>query len=83
MLITFAGFGISAPYIMDEPIYHDDSRHAISILYPRNDSKVMGIVSFKQYGPHTPIYICCSVKGLHKNNKHGITIHEFGDLTNE
>jgi Cu-Zn family superoxide dismutase len=61
-------------------IPQDNKRHAISILYPHN-SNVRGVVSFSQDSILSPTKVCCSVKGLNPNAKHGIHVHEFGDLT--
>ena len=55
-------------------------RNAICILYP-NGSEVKGIVSFSQDSITSPTKIVATVRGLTPNNKHGIHIHEFGDLT--
>lgn len=55
-------------------------RHAICILYP-NNSSVKGIAAFSQQSLQTPVKIALTVKGLNPNGKHGIHIHEFGDLT--
>lgn len=65
---------------LDEQTAPDTKRHAICILYP-NDSNVRGLASFSQDSINSPTKIACSVKGLNPNQKHGIHIHEFGDLT--
>lgn len=70
----------SISYFMDESKAPESTRNAICILYP-NNSKVRGVVSFSQDNATTPVKIACSVKGLNPNSKHGIHIHEFGDLT--
>lgn len=57
-----------------------NERHAICILYP-NNSNVRGIASFSQESILEPVKIACTVKGLSPNSKHGIHIHEFGDLS--
>lgn len=38
-------------------------------------------MSFSQDNAISQIKIACSLKGLNPNAKHGIHIHEFGDLT--
>ena len=58
----------------------DTKRHAICILYP-NNSNARGVASFSQENINSPTKIACSVKGLTPNCKHGIHVHEFGDLT--
>ena len=67
--------------LMDDLLLPDTKRHAISILYPDNNSNVRGLASFSQDHVNAPTKIACSVKGLNPNQKHGIHIHEFGDLT--
>lgn len=51
------------------------------MLYP-NNSEARGLVSFSQDNITSPTKIACSFRGLTPNGKHGIHIHEFGDLTN-
>jgi Cu-Zn family superoxide dismutase len=38
-------------------------------------------VSFSQEKIKEPTKIACMVKGLNPNSKHGMHIHEYGDLT--
>lgn len=40
-----------------------------------------GTASFSQDSITSPTKIVCSVRGLNPNAKHGIHIHEFGDLS--
>ena len=40
-----------------------------------------GVVSFSQDSITSPTKIACSVRGLNPNGKHGIHIHQFGDLS--
>lgn len=71
----------SAPTLMDGASAPPDTRrHAICILYPDN-STVRGMVSFSQDSITSPTKIACSVRGLNPNGKHGIHIHQFGDLS--
>ena len=70
----------SATCFMDESKAPSSQRHAICILYPQN-STVRGITSFSQESILEPVKIACTVKGLNPNQKHGIHIHEFGDLS--
>jgi Cu-Zn family superoxide dismutase len=42
---------------------------------------VRGVISFSQENINSPTHIACVVMGLNPNGKHGIHIHEFGDLT--
>lgn len=69
-----------SPLLLDGQGPVDTHRHAICILYP-HDSTVRGLVSFTQGSAEQPVSIACSVKGLNPNGKHGLHIHEFGDLT--
>lgn len=72
---------VSSPaLLLDQTTAPDTKRHAICILYP-SDSSVRGVVSFSQDSIASPTKIACSLKGLTPNGKHGIHIHEFGDLT--
>ena len=66
--------------LLDDNVAPDTKRHAICILYP-NESNVRGIASFSQDSINSPTKIAFSVKGLNPNGKHGVHIHEFGDLT--
>jgi len=68
------------PLLLDDIQAPDTKRHAICILYP-NQSNVRGLASFSQDTISSPIKIAVSIKGLNPNGKHGIHIHEFGDLT--
>lgn len=68
-----------SPLLLDQPVIKDYKRHAICLLYPHN-SNVRGIVSFSQDDLNNPMKISCAVKGLNANKKHGISIHEYGDL---
>jgi superoxide dismutase, Cu-Zn family len=72
-LLALAG----SPLMLDG---QDAHRHAICILYPLG-STVRGLVSFSQPAADQPVSIACSVRGLLPNGKHGLHIHEFGDLT--
>lgn len=40
-----------------------------------------GVASFSQENLLSPVKIAVVVKGLNPNSKHGIHIHEYGDLT--
>ena len=71
---------LSASCFMDESKAPSSHRHAICILYP-NNSNVRGVAAFSQESLMEPVKIACTVKGLNPNQKHGIHIHEFGDLT--
>lgn len=66
---------------LDQNQAPDTKRHAICILYPDNNSGVRGVTSFSQDDINSSTKIACSVKGLSPNGKHGIHIHQFGDLT--
>lgn len=70
-----------APLFLDENQAADTKRHAICILYP-NNSNVRGVASFSQDSINSATKIACTVKGLNPNGKHGIHIHEYGDMTN-
>lgn len=78
--LTFAAS--FAPLIaLDQNQTPDTKRHAICILYPDNNSGVRGVTSFSQDDINSATKIACAVKGLSPNGKHGIHIHQFGDLT--
>ena len=49
------------------------------MLYPQN-SKVRGVVSFSQDNILSATKVACVVKGLQPDKKHGIHVHEYGDL---
>ena len=66
--------------LLDDNTVPDTKRHAICILYP-NNSNARGIASFSQDNINSATKIACSIKGLSPNGKHGIHVHEFGDLT--
>ena len=81
-VIALACAASFAPLLsLDQTQTPDTKRHAICILYPDNDSGVRGITSFSQDDINSATKIACSVKGLSPNGKHGIHIHQFGDLT--
>ena len=67
-------------FLLDQQNAPDTKRHAICILYP-NNSNTRGVASFSQDNINSATKIAVSVKGLSPNGKHGIHIHEFGDLT--
>jgi Cu/Zn superoxide dismutase len=69
-----------SPLLLDSNTTPDSKRHAICILYP-SQSVVNGVVSFSQDDITAPTKIACVVRGLNPNAKHGMHIHEFGDLT--
>lgn len=69
-----------SPLLLDGQGRPDSQRHAICILYPQ-ESTARGLVSFSQGAINEPVSIACSLKGLSPNGKHGLHIHEFGDLT--
>ena len=71
---------LSTTCLLDQQKPTDSKRHAISILYP-NNSNVQGIASFSQDNAEDPTKIAFTVKGLSSNGKHGVHIHEFGDLS--
>ena len=54
-------------------------QQAVAILYPTKGNKVAGEFRFKQ----TPngVQVNALVSGLTPNQKHGVHIHQFGDLT--
>lgn len=66
--------------LLDDNVVPDTKRHAICILYP-NESNARGIASFSQDSINSPTKIAFSVKGLNPNGKHGVHVHQFGDLT--
>lgn len=81
VLSAAVGLSFSLPYLLDgTPELPETKRNAICILYP-NGSNVRGLVSFSQENILSPTKIAVSVRGLNPNGKHGIHIHEFGDLT--
>jgi len=84
MLRKIFAFGfastLTSTLLLDDNVAPDTKRHAICILYP-NESNVRGVASFSQDSINSPTKIAFSVKGLNPNGKHGVHIHEFGDLT--
>ena len=79
LAVTVAA-SLGSALLLDVNTVSDTKRHAICILYP-SESNVRGIASFSQDSINSPTKIAFSVKGLNPNAKHGVHIHEFGDLT--
>lgn len=80
VLALAAASSLSPFLLLDEQKVPDTKRHAICILYP-NNSNVRGVASFSQDNINSATKIAVSIKGLSPNGKHGIHVHEFGDLT--
>lgn len=60
----------------------EPQRAAICILNPHGDnSNCKGLVYFSQDSMQLETLIKAKVTGLKKNKKHGIHVHNFGDLT--
>ena len=57
------------------------ARNAICLMYPNNNSGVVGIVSFQQESITSSTKVVAHLKGLQPNSINGLLVHTQGDLT--
>ena len=63
------------------PSIQPAARNAICLLYPNGERQTYGIVSFQQESLEAETKVVATIKGLNPNSLHGLTLHEYGDLT--